>query len=125
MANHNQSSRTFLAIVLGGIVLALVIAAYFMYGNNGETGVRIEQPTAQKPAAEEPTANQPAAAPASETGNPNAEPSADDMSPPDDMSTPDEMPAETNSDQAPDANAPQEGPDHPATEVPAPQDPNQ
>ena len=29
MANDNQGSRTFLAIVLGGIVLALVIAAYF------------------------------------------------------------------------------------------------
>ena len=34
MANDNQAgSRTFLAIVLGGIVLALVIAAYFMYGS--------------------------------------------------------------------------------------------
>ena len=30
MANDNQGSRTFLAIVLGGIVLALVIAAFFM-----------------------------------------------------------------------------------------------
>ena len=32
MADDNQGSRTFLAIVLGGIVLALVIAAFFMYG---------------------------------------------------------------------------------------------
>ena len=35
MADDNQGSRTFLAIVLGGIVLALVIAAFFMYGHKG------------------------------------------------------------------------------------------
>ena len=44
MANDNQGSRTFLAIVLGGIVLALVIAAYFMYGHKGDTDVKVEQP---------------------------------------------------------------------------------
>ncbi len=37
MADDNQGSRTFLAIVLGGIVLALVIAAFFMYGHKGDT----------------------------------------------------------------------------------------
>ena len=37
MANDNQGGRAFLAIVLGGIVLALVIAAYFMYGHKGDT----------------------------------------------------------------------------------------
>ena len=45
MANDNQGSRAFLAIVLGGIVLALVIAAYFMYGHKGDTNVKVEQPT--------------------------------------------------------------------------------
>ncbi len=41
MANDNQGSRAFLAIVLGGIVLALVIAAYFMYGHKGDTNVKV------------------------------------------------------------------------------------
>ncbi|MBM3543782.1 MAG: hypothetical protein FJX44_04635 [Alphaproteobacteria bacterium] len=48
MANDNQGSRTFLAIVLGGIVLALVIAAYFMYGNKGDSNVRIEKPAVEQ-----------------------------------------------------------------------------
>ena len=60
MANDNQGSRTFLAIVLGGIVLALVIAAYFMYGHKGDTGVRVEQPATEQPA-ETPAAPPPAA----------------------------------------------------------------
>lgn len=63
MANDNQGSRTFLAIVLGGIVLALVIAAYFMYGNNGDSDVRIEQPAVEQvpetaPPAEAPPAEE-------------------------------------------------------------------
>ena len=60
MANDNQGGRTFLAIVLGGIVLALVIAAYFMYGHKGDTNVKVEQPTSEQPA--EPPAAPPAAA---------------------------------------------------------------
>ena len=50
MANDNQGGRAFLAIVLGGIVLALVIAAYFMYGHKGDTNVKVEQPTSEQPA---------------------------------------------------------------------------
>ena len=50
MANDNQGSRTFLAIVLGGIVLALVIAAYFMYGNKGDTNVKVQLPPTAQPA---------------------------------------------------------------------------
>lgn len=67
MANDNQGSRTFLAIVLGGIVLALVIAAYFMYGNRGDTDVKVEQPAVEQPgetpgpSAEEPATEEPAA----------------------------------------------------------------
>ena len=61
MADDNQGSRTFLAIVLGGIVLALVIAAFFMYGHKGETGVKVEQPMTEQPA------ETPAPPPAAET----------------------------------------------------------
>jgi hypothetical protein len=68
MANDNQGSRTFLAIVLGGIVLALVIAAYFMYGHKGEKGVKVEQPATEQPApAAPPAPPAPAAPPAAET----------------------------------------------------------
>jgi hypothetical protein len=84
MANDNQGSRTFLAIVLGGIVLALVIAAYFMYGHKGETNVKVEQPGTEQPApapaappaAETPMAPAPAApeAPAPETPAPSTNP---------------------------------------------------
>jgi len=84
MANDNQGSRTFLAIVLGGIVLGLVIAAFFMYGHKGEEGVKGEQPAAP-PAAEQPAAppaaETPAAPPAAET--PPAEaPAAPEAAPP-------------------------------------------
>ena len=71
MANDNQGSRTFLAIVLGGIVLALVIAAYFMYGHKGETNVKVERPATEQPAPAAPPATQspmaPAAPPAGES----------------------------------------------------------
>ena len=71
MANDNQGSRTFLAIVLGGIVLALVIAAYFMYGHKGETNVKVEQPATEQPAPAAPPATEspmaPAAPPAGES----------------------------------------------------------
>jgi len=71
MANDKQGSRTFLAIVLGGIVLALVIAAYFMYGHKGETNVKVEQPATEQPAPAAPPATQspmaPAAPPAGES----------------------------------------------------------
>ena len=60
MANDNEGSRAFLAIVLGGIVLALVIAAYSMYGHKGDMGVKVEQPVTEQPA-EMPAAPPPAA----------------------------------------------------------------
>jgi len=76
MANDNQGSRTFLAIVLGGIVLALVIAAFFMYGHKGDSDVKVEQPVTEEPAPA-PEATPPAAdsPPAAET--PPAEPPAE------------------------------------------------
>jgi hypothetical protein len=79
MANDNQGSRAFLAIVLGGIVLALVIAAYFMYGHKGDTGVKVEQPASEQPVetppappAEPPAAEVPAAPPAMAPAEPPA-----------------------------------------------------
>jgi flagellar basal body-associated protein FliL len=63
MANDNKAGgRTFLAIVLGGIVLALVIAAYFMYGHKGEPA-KVEAPAAQAPAPAPAPAPTPAPAP--------------------------------------------------------------
>jgi hypothetical protein len=76
MADDTQGSRTFLAIVLGGIVLALVIAAFFMYGHKGDREVKVEQPmteTPATPAAEALAPETPASeTPASETPAPEA-----------------------------------------------------
>ena len=87
MANDNQGGRAFLAIVLGGIVLALVIAAYFMYGHKGDTGVKVEQPTSEQPAETPPAppaAQEPAAPPsaAKEPSEPPAEEEAPAEEPP-------------------------------------------
>ncbi len=97
MADDNQGSRTFLAIVLGGIVLALVIAAFFMYGHKGEKGVKVEQPATEQPAetpappaaetpaepAAPPAAEAPAEPPAAEAptteGPPAEEPPAEEV----------------------------------------------
>jgi len=96
MANDNQGSRTFLAIVLGGIVLALVIAAYFMYGHKGDTGVKVEQPVTEQPAetpAAPPAAETPAAPPAAEAP---AEPPAAPEPPAPETPAPEEAPAPQN-----------------------------
>ena len=77
MADDNQGSRTFLAIVLGGIVLALVIAAFFMYGHKGDSGVKVEQPMTEQPAAP-PAAETPAEPPAAPPAEAPAEPPAAD-----------------------------------------------
>ena len=81
MADDNQGSRTFLAIVLGGIVLALVIAAFFMYGHKGDSGVKVEQPMTEQPAempAPPPAAETPAEPPAAPPAESPAEPPAAD-----------------------------------------------
>ncbi len=74
MAQHNPGSRAFLLIVLGGIVIGFVIAAYLLSGNDSETGAKMdkEQPAIVAPVGEAP-----------------AEPAGNDMS--DDMTLPDEM----------------------------------
>ena len=85
MADDHQGSRTFLAIVLGGIVLALVVAALFMYGHKGDSGVKVEQPVTEKPAetppappaAEAPAPETPAAPPAAEAPAPETPPTAE------------------------------------------------
>ena len=92
MADDNQGSRTFLAIVLGGIVLALVIAAFFMYGHKGDTGVKVEQPMTEQPAeTPAPPAETPAAPPAAEAP---AEPPAMEAEPPVEEAPAEEAPAE-------------------------------
>lgn len=93
MANDNQGSRTFLAIVLGGIVLALVIAAFFMYGHKGDTEVKVAPPAAEEPAP--PPA--PVAPPAEEPAPPPAPPVEETPAPADEMppDEPDTMPEET------------------------------
>jgi hypothetical protein len=55
-------------------VLALVVAALFMYGHKGDSGVKVEQPVTEKPA-ETPPAPPAAEAPAPET--PAAPPTAE------------------------------------------------
>jgi hypothetical protein len=92
MADDNQGSRTFLAIVLGGIVLALVIAAFFMYGHKGEKGVKVEQPVTEQPAeTPAPPAETPAAPPAEE---PAAPPAAEAPAEPPAAAAPEEAPAD-------------------------------
>jgi hypothetical protein len=51
MASDKASdNRTFLATVLGAIVVALVLAAYFMYGHKGESTVKVDHPATEAPA---------------------------------------------------------------------------
>ncbi|HMK40339.1 MAG TPA: hypothetical protein VK451_02145 [Methyloceanibacter sp.] len=93
MANDNQASRTFLAIVLGGIVLALVIAAYFMYGNKGDTNVKVQLPPSQDQPAATPPAETPPSAGAPSEEPPAAvdeEPTEEPAEPPAEESTPPE-----------------------------------
>lgn len=94
MADDNQGSRTFLAIVLGGIVLALVIAAFFMYGHKGDTGVKVEQPVTEQPA----PAPTPEATPPAEEVPPVEPPAAatPPSEPPADTPAPEEAPAPEN-----------------------------
>ena len=102
MANDNQASRTFLAIVLGGIVLALVIAAYFMYGNKGDTDVKVQLPPSEAqtappaetpPSAATPSDEPPAAEDEEPTEEP-AEPPAEESTPPEEQ--PGQAPAPPN-----------------------------
>ena len=94
MADDNQGSRTFLAIVLGGIVLALVIAAFFMYGHKGDTGVKVEQPVTEQPA----PAPAPEATPPAEEAPPAEPPAAatPPAEPPADTPAPEEAPSPEN-----------------------------
>jgi outer membrane biosynthesis protein TonB len=107
MANDNQGSRTFLAIVLGGIVLALVIAAFFMYGHKGDTDVKVAPPAAETPAeppaaevtppaaeVTPPVVETPAEPPAMEEMPPVEEAPAEPPAEP--MTTPEETPAPGN-----------------------------
>ena len=78
MASDKASdNRAFLATVLGAIVVALVLAAYFMYGHKGESTVKVDHPATEapaKPMVPAPTPMAPAApapaAPAAPSTNP-------------------------------------------------------
>jgi hypothetical protein len=90
MANDNQGSRTFLAIVLGGIVLALVIAAFFMYGHKGDTDVKVAPPATETPATPPAAETPPAEPPAAEQTAPEApaEPPAEPQTAPEETPAP-------------------------------------
>jgi len=145
MAQHNPGGRAYLLIVLGGIVIGFVIAAYLLSGDKSETGAKMdkEQPATEQPAeAEAPMAPEVAdEMPADdagmsdevsppdgmaddvmpEDGMPDASMS-DGMSPPDEMTEeamPDEgMPDEGMPDEAPDAMMPDENPEEAVPESP-------
>ena len=91
-------------------MLALVIAAYFMYGHKGDTNVKVEQPITEQPA--EPPAAPPAEPPAMAPAAPPAEPPA--MAP---AAPPAEPPAAEAPAEPPAAEAPAE--EAPADEAPA------
>jgi len=144
MAQHNPGSRAFLLIVLGGIVIGFVIAAYLLSGNDSETGAKMdkEQPAVVAPVGEAPA--EPAGNEMSDDMTPPDEMSdgvtppdemSDDMMPPDEMSddlmSPDEampddampdeaMPDEAMPDEAPDAIMPDETPEEAVPENPPP-----
>jgi hypothetical protein len=71
-----SDNKTVLGIVLGAIVLALVLAAYFKYGPKGESTVKVDHPAVEAPAkpmvpAPNPMARAPAPpAPAAPSTNP-------------------------------------------------------
>ena len=124
MAQHNPGSRAFLLIVLGGIVIGFVIAAFLLGGDDSETSVKTDEIEApiEQPAAEAP----PPAAPADDMTNENTPPDempAEDAGMPDDMTPPDEMnamPEEAMPDEAPDAMTPDENPEAAVPENPPP-----
>jgi len=139
MANHNPGARAFLLIVLGGIVIGFVIAAFLLSGNESETAV--EEPAASSQPAEAPAAaaEEPADDAAmsgddSSDDNMTDESTSDDMSTPDeapddvmpddaapdDVSPPDEMPDDAMPDDVPDAITPGENSEQPVTQEPAP-----
>ncbi len=45
-----SDNRTYLGIALGALVLALVLAAYFLYGHKGESTVKVDHPATEAPA---------------------------------------------------------------------------
>ncbi|ODA68648.1 preprotein translocase subunit SecG [Methyloligella halotolerans] len=124
---HESGGKAFLAIVLGGIVLALIIAAYFMYGDRGDQAA-VDETTTEESApapAEEPNAEAPA-----DQGTMNEEPDAGDpmapepnaAAPEDETTAPDDSGAMAPQEPEPNAATGQEMeqeapmPDEPATE---------
>jgi len=131
MAQHNPASRTFLLIVLAGIVIGFVIALFLFGGDDSETGAKMDEtqaPSAEQPAAdaapEQPSSAQPAAEAPVERP---VDDMSDGMTPPDEMpmddgsmTPPDEMLDEPLPDAAPDAVSPEQAPEAAAPESPPP-----
>jgi hypothetical protein len=72
MASDKQAEdRSRLAMVFGAIVLALVLAGYFMYGHKGESTVKVDHPMTEAPKTPMTPAPTPMApAPAAPSANP-------------------------------------------------------
>ena len=121
MAMHNPGSRTFLAIVLAGIVIAFLIAMYFMQGGKSDTSTKVDEPAA-------PVAEQAAdgVTPPDEMPDGVTPPDEmlDDPLPDDGVTPPDEMLDEPMPDEAPDAMTPAENPEESVPENPPPAAPN-
>ena len=130
MAQHNPASRTFLLIVLAGIVIGFVIALFLFGGDDSETGAKMDE--TQQPAAdaapEQPSSAQPAAEAPVERP---VDDMTDGMTPPDEMpmddggladgvTPPDEMLDQPLPDGAPDAASPEQTPEAAAPETPPP-----
>lgn len=123
MAQHNPGSRAFLLIVLGGIVIGFLIAAYLLGGDDSETGAKIdamEPPATEAPAPGAPPAEMPApgAGMSDENTPPDEMPLDDGMT--DDMTPPDEMLDDAMPDEAPDAITPDQNPEQAVPENPPP-----
>lgn len=134
MAQHNPGSRAFLLIVLGGIVVGFVIAAYLLGGDDGESGTAHQtEPAATEDhdsgmATEEPVASGGTAPPREmpmEEGMsdgvtpPPEEIPMDDSSLSDGMTPPEERtPEEPMPDEAPDAVTPEQTPEQAVPENP-------
>jgi len=118
MAQHNPSSRAYLLIVLGGIVIGFVIAAYLLSGGQEETGAKVdkmEQPAATDTAPAE--AELPVVEPAEELPPRDVMPGE---AIPEDAMPDDAMPEDAMPDEAPDAMTPDQNPEQAVPENPPP-----
>lgn len=118
MAKHVAGSRTFLVIVLAGIVIAFLIASFFMRGGESDTGAKMEEPAATNPVAEKPVDDVTPPDRMSDDMTPPNEMSDDEAMADDGFTPPDEMPEEPIPDETADAMAPAPNPEESGVESP-------